>query len=209
MDEVPITPSMPSASSISRKTVRGAGWAILTGVFSRALGLVGTLALTHFLAPEVQGEVSDAYVVVLTANMFTTLGVLHFLVAKPKEVTPEIGWHITLLHMTIGAVALGVIALFRNSFGVLLSAPNMGQYVPGFAVALLLDRAGQISERILARHMRFRVIGLGRATSEITYSVVSVGLAMAGYSGMAIVYGNIARSFVYLAVMAGAADREE
>src|SRR4051812_44594986 len=99
--------TISDASSINAKTVRGAGWTILTGIFARAIGLVGTLALTHFLAPDVQGEVSDAYIVVLTVNMFTTLGVLHYLVAKPKDAGPEVGWHITVVHLAIGAVALG------------------------------------------------------------------------------------------------------
>src|SRR5579859_2861488 len=121
--------TISAASSISNKTVRGAGWTILTGVFSRALGLVGTLALTYFLAPEVQGEVSDAFVVVLTAHMFTTWGVLHFLVARPKEATPEIGWHITVLHLSVGVVALGLVVIFRDAFGSLLGAPAMGRYV--------------------------------------------------------------------------------
>ena len=200
---------MSAASSITNKTVRGAGWTILTGVFSRALGLVGTLALTHFLAPEVQGEVSDAFVVVLTAHMFTTWGGLHFLVARPQEATPEIGWHITVLHLSVGVVALGLVTIFRDTFGAVLGAPAMGRYVPGFAVALFLERIGQIPERIHARHMNFRVIGLGRTSSELTYSLVSVALAVLGLGGMAIVYGNIARGVVQVAVMAGTCDRGE
>jgi lipopolysaccharide exporter len=201
--------TISSASSLSRKTVRGAGWTILTGIFSRALGLVGTLALTHFLAPDVQGEVSDAFIVVLTVNMFTTLGVLHYLVAKPKDAGPEVGWNITVLHLSVGLVALGVVTLFRDHFGQYLNAPSMGQYVPGFALALFLERIGQIPERILARHMQFRLIGLGRTSSEITYSIVSVVLAMTGMGGMAIVWGNVARSVIYMAVMCGNSDRNE
>jgi PST family polysaccharide transporter len=201
--------STPSSGSIAGNAVRGAGWTILTGIFSRALGLVGTLALTHFLAPDVQGEVSDAYIVVLTANMFTTLGVLHYLVAKPKDAGPEVGFHITVVHLTIGAVALALVTLLRDQFGVALNAPNMGMYVPGFAVALFLERMGQIPERILARHMLFRKIGLGRTYSEITYSIVSVLLAMTGMGGMAIVWGNIARSAIYLACMFINCDRRE
>jgi lipopolysaccharide exporter len=201
--------TISGASSISNKTVRGAGWTILTGISSRALGLVGTLALTHFLAPEVQGEVSDAFVVVLTANMFTTWGVLHFLVARPKEATPEIGWHITVLHLSVGIVAFSLVAIFRDAFGTLLGAPAMGRYVPGFAVALFLERVGQIPERIHAKHMNFRLIGIGRTSSEITYSIVSVVLAVMGWGGMAIVYGNIARGLVSVSIMAGASDRSE
>ena len=156
-----------------------------------------------------QGEVSDAFIVVLTVNMFTTLGVLHYLVAKPRDANAEIGWHITVLHLSIGAVALGLVVVFRNSFGGILDAPHMGQYVPGFALAMFLERTGQIPERIHARHMNFRLIGLARTSSEITYSLASVGFAIAGTGGMAIVYGNIARSIVYLSMMTLPSDRSE
>jgi PST family polysaccharide transporter len=48
-----------------------------------------------------------------------------------------------------------------------------------------------------------------RATTEIVYSLFSVGLAWAGFGGMAIVYGNIARYFLYALMLIRAADRRD
>ena len=185
---------------------RGAAWTILTGIGSRLVGLFGTLWLTYYLAPEVQGEVSDAFIVVLTAHQFSTLGVQQYLVAGPE---PEKGlaWHVTVFQFFLGLVAFGLVVLFRDSFGGFLHAPTMGQYVPGLAVAMFIERLGTVPERLLSRKMQFRTIGIGRTMGEMTYTVISVVLAWRGFGGAAIVYGNIVRSIVYLAVLASATPR--
>ncbi len=187
----------------------GAAWTILTGVVARGLGLVGTLVLTHFLAPDVQGEVSDAFIVVLTAHMVTSLGVLHFLVARPKDATPEVGWHVTVIHLATGVVALLAVVALRDRFGAWLSAPTMGRYVPGFALAIFFERISNVPERLLARQMRFRAIGGARGVSEITYSLTSVGLAALGVGGMAIVWGNVARGVMLAIAFSALAPRDE
>ncbi|MFO0674671.1 MAG: oligosaccharyltransferase, partial [Polyangiaceae bacterium] len=68
------------SSSIAQKAVRGASWSIVTSIGSRALGLVGTLAITHFLMPDVIGEVSDAFVLVTTVGTLTTWGFGQYLI---------------------------------------------------------------------------------------------------------------------------------
>ncbi len=186
--------------------VRGAAWTILTGIGSRIVGLFGTLWLTYYLAPEVQGEVSDAFIVVLTAHQLSTLGVQQYLVAGPE---PEKGlaWHVTVFQFVLGLVAFGAVILLRDQFGGFLHAPTMGQYVPGLALAMFIERLGTVPERLLSRQMKFRTIGLGRTLGEMAYTVVSVVLAWRGFGGMAIVYGNIVRTILYFGVLARATPR--
>jgi lipopolysaccharide exporter len=192
--------------SLLGSAARGAAWTILTGIGSRLVGLFGTLWLTYYLAPEVQGEVSDAFIVVLTAHQFSTLGVQQYLVAGPE---PEKGlaFHVTVFQLFLGLVAFGLVVLLRDSFGGFLHAPTMGQYVPGLAVAMFLERLGTVPERLLSRKMQFRTIGISRTVGEMAYTVVSVVLAWRGLGGMAIVYGNIARTILWLGVLASAVPR--
>ena len=69
--------------ALALATVRGALWTIATGVGSRGVGLVGTLVLTRFIAPDAYGEVMVASVVVQTANQITAIGFGQYLVANP------------------------------------------------------------------------------------------------------------------------------
>jgi PST family polysaccharide transporter len=180
-------------TSAGTRAVRGAAWTILTGIASRGLGLVGTVVLTYYLARETIGEVSDASIVVLLANQFSTIGVGQYLIAKPK-LGRNVAWHATVFHLVLGVIAIGACVLFQSSLAVWMKAPTLAMYVPGLAVSMLIDRVSFVPERILARDMRFRVIGLSRTAGEITYTALSVSLAMAGFGGMAVVYANIARS---------------
>ena len=202
-------PPIGTTTSLLGKAIRGAGWTILTGVGARALGLVGTLVLTHYLAPDVQGEVSDAFIVVLTAHQLSSLGLLHFLVARPKDASAEVGWHVTVLHNLTGLVAFATVVLGRDAFGRWLNAPTMGQYVPGFALAIFFERISNVPERLLTRQMRFRALGGARGLAEITYSLISVALAMLGLGGMAIVYGNVARGVMLAASFTALAPRAD
>jgi len=190
------------------RAVRGAGWTILTGIGSRVVGLFGTLWLTYFLAPDVQGEVSDAFIVVLTAHQISTFGVAHYLVAQPTS-GRDIAWHVTFFHFVLGVIAFSCVIAFRHSFGGLLDAPTMGIYVPGLALAMFLERMTMVPERLLARQLQFKRIGIGRTLGEVAYTAASIAFASLGFGGMAIVYGNILRSVLNFAVLVTAVDRRE
>ena len=138
----------------------------------------------------------------------STVGVGQYVIAKP-DAGRSVGWHATVFHMVLGVVAIGVVTAFRDGFGELLHAPAMARYVPGLALAALFDRVGFMPERLLARDMRFRVIGLSRTAGEIIYSVASVGLAFAGLGGMALVLANVVRSIARATMLCLAVDRRE
>ena len=192
--------------SLRSRAVSGAAWTILSGVGARGLGLVGTVILTYYLARDVIGEVADASVVTLLATQFSSVGVGQYLVAKP-EAGRDLAWHAVLLHLSLGVLALGACFVFVNPLGSWLNAPTLGRYLPGLALAVLLDRVALVPERLLARDLRFRTIGLERTAGELTYTSVSVTLAILGLGGMAVVYANVARSFLKLAIVVAVVPR--
>jgi PST family polysaccharide transporter len=169
---------------------------------------LGTLWLTYYLTPDIQGEVSDAFIVVLTAHQVTTFGVAQYLVANPTS-GREVAWHVTAFQFLLGVAAFGAVVLMRNHFGGMLDAPTMGQYVPGLALAMFIERTGAVPERLLARQLKFRTIGIGRTAGEFMYTVASVALAWLGWGGMAIVWGNVLRCLCTFAIVTSAVDRRE
>lgn len=197
---------MSVRASVGTRALRGAAWTIATGVGSRVLGLAGTLVLTHFIARDQLGEVSDAAIAVLLANQFSTLGVGQYYVSKP-DAGRDVAWHATVVHVALGAVALASIVLLGRPLAVWMKAPALGRYLPGLALAGLMDRLAFMPERVLAREMRFRAIGICRTVAELSYTAISVVLSVAGFAGMSIVAANVARSGVRLAAMTAAAPR--
>ncbi len=194
--------------SLARTAVRGAAWTIATGIGSRALGLIGTLVVTRFIAPDVYGEVSAASVYTLLVSQFATVGVGQYVIARPTA-GRDVAFHATVIHLVLGVIALAICYQLRWVLGPSFGAPKMGAYVPGLVLSVLLDRVTFMPERILVRDMRFRVVGLSRTVGELTYSLASVGLAAAGFGGAAIVIANIARSALRCAMMVGAANARD
>jgi PST family polysaccharide transporter len=182
-----------SADAIKAAAVRGAGGMIALSNVSRVVGLVGTLVITYFMNPEVIGEVSVAVVLVLTAGQLSTVGLGQYLVARPNE-EKRVIWHIVVLHVGLGAIVLGGMLLLRHPLAVFTQSTSVVEYLPWLTLPVMLDRIGFVPERLLARDLRFRRLAGVRSIAELAYSVASVGLAMLGFGGMAIVYANVARS---------------
>ncbi|MCU0694227.1 MAG: oligosaccharide flippase family protein [Polyangiaceae bacterium] len=193
-------------STIIRKTVGGAAWTVFTGVGSRVIGGVGTIVVTYFISPEIAGEVKVAYILVFLSHMLTTFGITHYIAAKPK-VGPDVVWHATLLHVATGIPAILASIPIAYLWAWFFDLPRLLAYVPGFVVAVLFERLHLIPERVLARELRFRPIGIARGLGEILYTAAVICLAVfwprLGFVpesiGMSIVYANILQyAFMFL-----------
>jgi PST family polysaccharide transporter len=195
-------------SSLAMMAVRGAAWTVATGIGSRALGLVGTLVLTYFVSRDELGEVSDAAVAVVLANQLSTVGVGQYYIARPNA-GRDVAWHATVVHVALGFAALVVVLVLERPMAVWMQAPTLGRFLPGLAASGLLDRLAYMPERVLARDMRFRVIGVCRTAAELSYSATSVALASVGWGAMAIVAANVVRSAVRFGVLAASVPRRE
>ncbi len=199
---------MAGKASLGAKAFAGAAWTIATGSGSRALGLIGTVVITHYLSRDVIGGVSDAAIVLVLANQLSTVGIGAYLVSKPNA-GRYVAWHATVVHIGLGFLSLAACLLWSGPIGRWLQVPTLGEYIPGFALATLFDRVLLVPERLLAREMKFRFIGIERTVGELTYTMMSVGLAMLGVGGMALVYANVARSLLRLLFVLWAVPRRD
>lgn len=202
-------PTMPARTgSVAMKAVRGAAWTIGTGVGSRALGLMGTVLLTYFIARDELGEVSDAAVAVVLANQFSACGVGQYYISRPSA-GRAVAWHATMVHLLLGIAALSAVLAIGHPLGVWMKAPRLVQFLPGLALSGVLERLAYMPERVLARDMRFRIISVCRTGAELTYTCTSVALAAFGLGGMSIVIANVARSAVRFVALAASVPRAD
>lgn len=200
--------SQEAPPSIEATVVRGASWTIAAGLVARVLGLLGSVAITHFLDPQAFGEVGAAVVLVLLANQISTFGVGQFVLAKRSE-GPQSVFHANVLHLATGVVALGVVIALASPLATLFNAPRAASFIPGMALAVAFERIGYIPERLVIRELRFRRIAGTRAVSDLANTAFSLGLAALGFGGWAIVIGNIARSAVKAVVYIASVERAE
>jgi PST family polysaccharide transporter len=181
--------------SIAQAAVRGAAWTMVLNMVARAIGLVGTLVITRYLAPDAVGAVQVAMVLVTTAHQFSILGLGHYVASKPDG-GREAAFHSTVITAATGVVAIGGIVVVRGWLTRHLGAPAAVDFLPGLALSVALDRVTFVPSRILIRDMRFRTNGIVRTLGEVVFPFVAVGLALRGWGGYALVWANILRAAV-------------
>lgn len=186
-------PLAGGSSSLTKRAVRGIAWTLPTSLGSRAVGLVGTLLLARYLAPSEYGEVSAAWIVILTASSVTTFGIGIYLVTN-RDVTRAEVFHSTCWFLATGVAALAIVSALSETLGAWFGAPNLQSFVPLLVVSALVDRVSYVPERMLVRKLRFGWVSLGRALGELSYTGVSLVLAALGNGAMSIAWANVARS---------------
>jgi len=195
-------------STLRQRAVRGAAWTLPTSVASRAVGLLGTLLLARYLAPQEYGLVMAASIAATTASSVTTFGVGIYLVANAGISRAE-AFHATCWFLATGVAALSVTMMLAGPLGRWSGAPGLAEFLPVLILASLLERIVYVPERILVRSLRFGWLSLARALGELTYTGVSVTIAAHGGGAMAIAWGSLARSALRFVAVVPAVDIRE
>jgi len=192
--------------SLAQQAARGAAWTIVFGLGARAIGLAGTLLMTHLVAPDVIGEVGAATIVVMTFGWITSWGFGQYAIVKGRgDDAAEVTWHCTVAHAVTGTVSMIAVVLLGGFVLDWLSVGHAEHYLPLAAVAIGLRRVYALAETVLARQLRFRAIGISMAVGETAYAVTSVLLAWQGHGGMSVVWGNVVQSVAVGVVLVSAA----
>ncbi|HSD90440.1 MAG TPA: oligosaccharide flippase family protein [Kofleriaceae bacterium] len=192
--------------SLAHKAARGALWTVISSMGGRAVGVIGTLVITRFLAPDVIGEVSDAAILMMTANWITIWGFGQYAVVKGRGPDrAEVIWHATVFYFALGILSIGIVALLGGRLTPLLDAPNAAKFVPGMALAIFIRRIGAMPERILTQQMNFRPSGMALALGEVAFTATALPLAAMGWGGWSMVIANIMKSIVAVWILIRAA----
>jgi len=198
-------PPPPRGGSLATRAVRGTAWSVLTSIGGRAISLLGTLVLTRYLAPAEYGEVSVAIIIVSTLNILTSPGFGQYIVAVPKA-GPDVVFHAAAFHIATGWLIVVALVAVRDAVAAVFDMPGIAALFPLLAVAMAVDRVGYIPSRVLARDMRFGVLGLSSFVGEVTYAVVAVGLARRGWGAESVVWAVVTRfclsSLIYIVSVA-------
>ena len=174
-----------TAGSLRARTAHGAVLMIASNVLVRALGLIGTLVLTHYIEPDEFGQVGAALIWLLTANQLSTLGTGTYIVAQSGRSRDGL-FEATVLHLALGAVAIAAVVACAEPMSRGTHFQGASGFVPLLAASVVLDRVRFLPERILVRDMRFGIVSALRSGGELTYVAVTLAGAMLGFGAMSI-----------------------
>jgi PST family polysaccharide transporter len=189
--------------SIGRQAAHGVAWYMALGVSTRVIGLIGSLVLARFIAPDDYGPVISAQIIVQTANALTSFAFGQYLIAK--RAPPHVAIQAAVIHVSLGVAALIAVYSLRGVLG----SPAMAQYVLGYAVAfLIIDRIKNVPERLLMRALRFRALATLGGIGELALTATAL-LTVRSCGPYALVLGALARSVLTLPILLYIAPRAE
>ncbi len=172
----------------------------------RAVGVIGTLAITRFLAPEDIGEVSAAAILAMSASFFTTWGFGQYTVVKGRGAAKaEVTWHATFFYLALGVLSFAVVTLLAGPLTKLIDAREAAKFVPGLALSVLIRRMGAMPERILTQNMNFRPSAMAMALGEASFTLTALPLAALGWGGWSMVVANIVKAIIQVWILIAAA----
>src|SRR5262249_10570140 len=150
----------------------GVAWNIVFGVGSRLLQLLGTLVLTRFIAPEAYGAVLAASIAVTTAGISTSFAFGQYLIAHRADA--KTAFQAAVVHIFLGLATMSVVVALRSPLAAWLDVPDIALFIPGFALAHMLDRLRYVPERLLTRELRFPLIATINGSSELLFTAVAL-----------------------------------
>jgi lipopolysaccharide exporter len=201
--------------TVAAKALRGILWVTSTGLASRVVSMVAALLLLRYVAPGDYGEVQSTFLVVAMVDLVTQVGIPGYLSGRSGLTKKHIA-HAIFLYQWLSVLGLALCLALAKPLGPRFGAPNMHLYMPGFVVALLLQRLALVPERLLLRDLHFRPVSVARALAEVVYAGTSLGLAYAGKrldfqilgvaltfgGGFAIVWADVVRGLFRVLAMA-------
>lgn len=180
----------PGDPGLRRAAAGGVMWQGLSYFLGKALVLVSTAILARLLSVEEFGLVGLALVFITYAEVLTDLGVAQALVYFPRN-----------SRRIDSAVALSLVSSLALVGAALLAAPYVADYfgepeVTGLfrllSLSLFFGGLGQVPDALIKKELRFKnrlIMDLLRAVGQ---GAVSIGLALAGFGAVAIVFGYLA-----------------
>src|SRR5262249_10314974 len=121
---------------------------------------------------------------------------------------PNVAFQAAVFHFGSGLVAMIAVVLLREPLGRLVDVPGMAELVPGFAVAVMIDRTRLVPERLLVRELRFRAAALTNSVGDLAFTATALSL-VTHLGASAIMAGGIVRSALTAVIFHSIAPRSE
>lgn len=186
-------------SSLSERTARAVLWSVGSGLLLRGASVVGSVWLTHLIAPDEYGQVMAAVVCATTATALTSLSVPQYVIAR--RAGPEDVFRSLTLQLGLSGLALLGVVLLRRPVLDLIEAPGAERYVPILSLSALFTVMAGVMSALVLRDLHFYAIARVRVFGEMVFMVVAIGLAPV-LGGLAIALGNLARSMIWASLYA-------
>jgi O-antigen/teichoic acid export membrane protein len=183
--------------SLRQKTLKGGAFLVGRQATGILLSLMGTLLVTRIIGPRAYGIFAAGVGILIFITTFGTWGIDVYLIRKPEEPANEEYDQAFTLLLFITAVFGGSLFFLRNYIGTWIEIPEAGPVIAVLALGVPFNLLAIPAIVKLDRALDFKQVAFTELTSQVSYYVFAVPLAMAGTGVWAPTIGFLVQQIVF------------
>lgn len=179
-------------NSINEKVKKSTMWSVFTEIIVKIISPITNLILARILAPEAFGVVATVTMIVSFSDLFTDAGFQRFLIQHKfdddddMELTTCVAfWS----NISISFVLWGVISIYADMLAILVGNPGLGNVIRVASIVLICTSFSSIQIAIYKKKFNFKVLSYARIVAKVIPFIVTIPLAIKGYSYWALIIG--------------------
>jgi len=183
-----------SYKELTKQASKAAKWSTVTELTTKLVTPITNMILARILAPEAFGVVVTVTMIISFAEMFTDAGFQKYLIQHEFKSEEEKVKNTTVAFWTnlgISFLLWGVIALLCEPIATLVGNPGLGIVIIIACIQLPLTSFSSIQMALYKREFDFITLFWVRIITSFIPFVVTIPLALLGYSYWALVIGTI------------------
>jgi len=192
--------SSHSGSNIGKATA----WSFAAEVAAKIVVPITNMVLARILAPSAFGIIATLNVVISFAEVFSIAGFQRYIVQHNFRSEGELNESATVAfwaNLFIATLMWVVITVFR--FPIVIAVGSAGYETPLIIAALILpiNALSAVQETLFQRNLEYKILFIRRVTTSFLPFIVTVPLALLGFTYWALIIGTIVGGIVKVIIL--------
>lgn len=184
--------------NLSKKILNATKWSGITEIIAKLIVPVTNMILARILSPEAFGVVATITMIISFVDMFTDAGFQKYLIQHEfvDEEEREISINVAFwTNLTISIIIWCIIIIFSQNIAKSVGNAGLGNVISIACIQLPLTSFSSIQMAIYRRDFDFKTLFLVRLVGIFIPFLVTIPLAMLGYSYWSLIIGSICGTF--------------
>lgn len=189
-----------SSRGVVDKSLTNMFWSYLTFFSTKALNLLAIIIIALYLSPAEFGLMAFGLVILTYFELMQGFGLGAFLISTREDV--EDAAHAVFAFAVSASAAIFVLIwLSADQVAGLFGQPPLAEVLRFLSFSLLIESFAQVHNSLLQRDLKFRAKIMPEVGRGLVKGLLSIGLAVAGFGVWSLVYGHIAGTFAWTAIL--------
>ncbi|WP_339319210.1 lipopolysaccharide biosynthesis protein [Paenibacillus sp. FSL R10-2734] len=188
-----------NGNSLNGKIISATKWSSITEVVSKLVTPITQMILARMIAPEEFGIIATVTMVVSFVDMFTDAGFQKYLIQhqfKDEEEKHRFANVAFLTNLAISLLLWTLIIIFSNEVAILVGNAGLGNVIAIACIQLPITAFSSIQMALYKRDFNFRILFKVRMVTILIPLLVSIPLALLGFSFWSLIIGTITMQFL-------------